>query len=273
MSNSSSIKVIDVTPELAESWLGKNTHNRNLRERTVNAYARDMRDGNWKWNGEAIKFDKNGILLDGQHRLHAVIKAGITVQMLVIFGVESEAQHTMDSGTKRTLSDALKFHGEQHTTALGAGIKSCVVWDSGYRQLDGGAHLTPTNGECLEYLADHPELREYARLAGDVRKSGLPSGVAILAMKIFYEIDAEDAEFFFMRLASDEGHYKTEPIYELRSVLDERGISNGRQIVRRPHWKLAVTIKAWNAYRAGIPIKRLSFRVGGAKPEKFPTPM
>ena len=61
-------------------------------------YAADMKAGRWQLNGEAIKFDKNGHLLNGQHRLHAVVRADTTIQMLVISGLDPETRTTMDSG-------------------------------------------------------------------------------------------------------------------------------------------------------------------------------
>jgi hypothetical protein len=33
---------------------------------------------------------------------------------------------------------------------------------------------------------------------------------------------------------------------------------------------LGLIVKAWNAYRAGEPVKVLKYRAGGDKPEPFP---
>ena len=65
------VQLVEITPELAHEWLGFNTHNRNIRQRIVTAYAADMTGGDWQWNGESIKFAEDGTLLDGQHRLAA----------------------------------------------------------------------------------------------------------------------------------------------------------------------------------------------------------
>jgi predicted nucleic acid-binding Zn ribbon protein len=70
--------IVYVTPEMAERWLGHNKVNRNLRNRRVDQFARDMRSGRWQLTGEAIKFGKSGNLIDGQHRLWAVIESGCT---------------------------------------------------------------------------------------------------------------------------------------------------------------------------------------------------
>lgn len=74
-----------ITPEIAEKWLRENnTHNRSLYEHTVNHYAREMSSGAWTITNQGIGFAEDGTLLDGQHRLAAVVKAGIPIQMLVI---------------------------------------------------------------------------------------------------------------------------------------------------------------------------------------------
>lgn len=91
-------EVRKVTPELAKTWLGTTEKNRTFRKSRVAQYAADMKAGRWQLNGEAIKFDKNGHLLNGQHRLHAVVRADTTVPMLVISGLDPETRTTMDSG-------------------------------------------------------------------------------------------------------------------------------------------------------------------------------
>lgn len=94
-----------ITPELAEVYLGKNSNNyRKISKQIVSAYATDMKTGNWKLNGEAIKFNKSGILVDGQHRLNAVVMSGVPVQMLVIRGVEDGVQ-TYDIGKGRSVAE------------------------------------------------------------------------------------------------------------------------------------------------------------------------
>ena len=56
--------MVDITPDLAKKWLAQNTHNRNLRERVVNGYAADMRDGNWVEDGQSISTINPGLTYD-----------------------------------------------------------------------------------------------------------------------------------------------------------------------------------------------------------------
>ena len=55
--------------------------------KTVNEYIAQMRKGLWVLNGETVCFDANGALMDGHHRLLAIIESGITIEVLVVRGV------------------------------------------------------------------------------------------------------------------------------------------------------------------------------------------
>ena len=261
-------QVMTVTPELVEKWLDQNTHNRPIREKAVMAYARDMVARNWAENGEAIKFAKDGTLLDGQHRLHAVALSGVSVRMLVVTGLESQSQETMDDGRKRTLADALNLRGETNSVILGALLRRALMWDMGqYRNT--GAH-TPTNTECLTFLAEHPECRNSASVAATLRKpAALPASILALTHWAFTRIDTEDSRFFFERLGGGHGLPQYHPILALRKKAREVSEGPGRV---PEDMLLAFVIKAWNAYRDGEEVRLLRFRPGGAQPEKFPTP-
>lgn len=106
-----------ITPALAADWLAKhNTHNRPLRETTVDAYARDMKTNRWSPNHQGIAFSATGALLDGQHRLSAVVASGVTIYALVfrgiperVEGVAAKVMETVDRGNTRSLADLLKL--------------------------------------------------------------------------------------------------------------------------------------------------------------------
>ena len=66
----------DVTPDMARTYLKSNTHNRPLDAARVSKYAADMRAGRWLVSPETISFDEHGVLLNGQHRLGAIVESG-----------------------------------------------------------------------------------------------------------------------------------------------------------------------------------------------------
>ncbi len=98
-------KTILVTPELAAKWLLKNTSNRAVRKGRVKAFARDMKAGAWSFNPQPISFGTDDGILDGQHRLLAIIESGVSVQMAVWFDVPVASRSVMDLGTPRGLRD------------------------------------------------------------------------------------------------------------------------------------------------------------------------
>lgn len=98
-----------VTPELAKYYLENNAANRNISAGAVAAYARDMLAGAWKETGQNnICISKNGELKDGQHRLLAVIKAGIPVRMNFAFDVDDDVS-VYDRGRSRSVADELRM--------------------------------------------------------------------------------------------------------------------------------------------------------------------
>ncbi len=86
-----------VTPEIASEWLEKNTRNRNLNNKSVDALAKLMVDGKWLLTHQGIAFSPDGVLLDGQHRLAAICKSGISQTMQVTFGLKEETRMVIDS--------------------------------------------------------------------------------------------------------------------------------------------------------------------------------
>ena len=100
-------ELVRVTPELAAKWLGKNDVNRKLREHRCAFIARSIEDQKWVTTHQAIAFSKSGRLLDGQHRLRAVIMANKAIEIWVATNVPDEAFQVMDSGLPRKMYERL----------------------------------------------------------------------------------------------------------------------------------------------------------------------
>lgn len=275
--------VVDITPDLAKKWLAQNTHNRNLRDRVVNGYAADMRDGNWVEDGQSIKFAKGdvvlldnppisgGPLLDGQHRLSAIVAADATVRMLVVSNLPDTTQETMDTGAKRVLGDVLKLRGEERYVPLAAILLRVYLWEvQGQRRSMKANNARPTHRQLLQFLEEHPELRRSAEIGSRVRTAiPLSASSGGLCHWLFSRIDQSDSAFFFARLVDHAGLVPGDPIYALRRVIENFAKDKGR--VGEEHLT-ALAIKAWNAYRDGRQVQLLTYKPGGATPEAYPEP-
>lgn len=109
-------KEVVITPEMAKKILENNVINRTLKPHRIKLYAEEMKSGRWQLNGEDIHISKSGNLLDGQHRLLAIIEAGVPVKIGIKTNVSDDVS-IYDRGTPRSTSDILSFRGMDKTLA------------------------------------------------------------------------------------------------------------------------------------------------------------
>lgn len=117
------INLVTMTPQQAAKLLGSNPSNRNLRPRLVEAYARDMTNGLWQSNGDAIRLNGDGSLIDGQHRLSACVKSGVSFETILISGLPSDVRATIDGGAKRSHGDRLAMTGTSNANSVSASLR------------------------------------------------------------------------------------------------------------------------------------------------------
>ena len=101
--------IVSVSPETAKMWLDNNNFNRPKNVETVARYVRQIREGRWRLTHQGIAFTEDGILLDGQHRLFAIIEAGAVVPMRVCFNEPANNFSTIDCGRNRSHLDAVRM--------------------------------------------------------------------------------------------------------------------------------------------------------------------
>lgn len=112
-----------VSPELAADLLAKNTANRAINKRAVARYADAMQRGAWRVGNDAICVGSDGILLNGQHRLSAVVESGATVEMLFRSDVDKSDLFAMDQGNKRVAADIATLTGHSMTRSQAKALR------------------------------------------------------------------------------------------------------------------------------------------------------
>lgn len=253
------VEEVTITPVLAELWLQKNSHNRPISAGTVNIYARDMMAGNWQANGETIKFSTSGTLLDGQHRLTAIIESGVAIRTYVVFGLPDETFRTIDTGRRRQMGDVLAIEGEPNRFQLAAALH--IVWrfERGLlfrAKVSEGS--TPTHAELADILARHPDIRD-SITHGFAVKNLLGAGMATGLHFLFAQRDRATADAFFTALGTGENLSRGNPVLTLRNRLME----NQSQRARLPRVEvIRLVVKAWNAVREGRQL--LTIKLGDA---------
>jgi hypothetical protein len=269
MTGTPTVEVVTVTPEMARAWLEKNTHNRVLARKNVDQLAGAIRRGEWSMNGESVKFSASGMLLDGQHRLAAVVTAKQPIVTLVVRGLDRAAQETIDTGKKRTLPDVLKLRGEQYATILAAALN--VVHRIRGGQMNRGAAAYPTAQQALALLEQHPTIRAHIKTGRYLNdRLRYPAGLGCGLAYLFHQDAPADADSFLTSLITGERLAEGSPILLLRRQLERRAMRPTHDERERMEVVAAWTIKGWNAWRAGVPLQRISWIGGGSQPEPFP---
>ena len=166
------VEIKIITPEFAERLLERNTSNRNLRRDHVATLARDMTEGAWRLNNDAICIAADGTLINGQHRLNAIIASGKPIKMMVAEGFSPDAYKVLDGGAKRSVADQLSI-----TTELAATIKLAFNLSSGsFFQ-----HRFRPNHQDIEALINSDFGRTYDLLPRTV-KTITPTSVRVAAI-------------------------------------------------------------------------------------------
>lgn len=263
-----------ITPAMAAEYLLKNTRNRRVTQSRVNRLAVEMTSGCWRINGDSIRFDSNGDLLDGQHRLMAVTVAGVPITTMVIRGLDPEVFSTVDTGKQRCGADALSIIGVSNGSWVAGALR--MVSSSRLRKdWNGASHskTNPTNAQILALYHEHEEIvlsveRMQKNDTREVRKLLTPTA-AVFAHYWFSTIDADDAETFFQMLEYRANMDKDHPMMLLHkklTLLQNR--EHGGKSRESKTVALALCFKTWNALRDKKQIKVLSYNQG----QKFPTP-
>lgn len=243
-----------ITPEIAAQYLKKNGANRTLTERHVARLEKAMRDGEWTLNGEAIKFDRNGRLIDGQHRMQAVIRSGECVRMLVVYDVPEGSFDTLDTGRTRSGGDVLSIIGHINTNVLASAARIVLAWEQGdiYRAMLGVPYSHRAIKECV---TRHPNLCAFATkgATSSVYSMAMRVGISYLAIHTGAEKSVIDE--FWDRLCDGIGLQSDSPIWQLRERMIQARNRTGMKLDRQT--QLALGIKCLKAHIIGAPMRVL----------------
>lgn len=151
----STIEVI--TPDHADLLLTIMAKNRPVKNQNVAKIAKDITSGKYYYNGECLSFDEDRNLINGQHRLKAIIKSGIAVPLEFKRGlIRDLAYWTMDGGSKRSTSDRLKDKGFENVIACASFVRTLWAYSNKIDNIN-NRHCPYSDETIYEVLLDHPD--------------------------------------------------------------------------------------------------------------------
>lgn len=219
-------EIIRITPELAADMLSRNANNRALRSRVVDLYAADMANDAWEETSQAITFDVDGNLLDGQHRLNAIIKSGRSINMVVVTDAPRSGMY--DAGLSRSILDRIVMGGTDLPSSITNNFICAVC---GYLI---GMRNHRARMSTAEVRAFMNRNREHLEVLGNILGSKRVIGITIapvaaaMLSAIASGVDPEHLHRFYEVLVTGVSTSETErPIVALRNRLLTEGV-NGR---------------------------------------------
>jgi hypothetical protein len=126
------VRVENIDPDRAAKLLACNGKNRPISPRIVDQLSADIEEDAFEFNGDTICLSSEGILLDGQHRLSAIIQSGRAVPCIVVYGLDPTVSDTIDQGKPRSVKDilALSYGIRPDNAGLIVGIATVLAPES-----------------------------------------------------------------------------------------------------------------------------------------------
>lgn len=243
-----------VTPKIAKEWLtfseqDEEFRNRKLDEARVNQYASDMKAGRWQSEtGENIKFAPDGVLIDGQHRLHAIIKSNSSIVLTIAKNVEKSKATVLDTGKQRSIGDAMMIRKIACPNEHAAGIKQ-------YYQFTRGGHkdnyMALSNDLAIQMYFDEEEfwkethseqVRFYREIGRKLNPSFIYGAIAYLRKKSKHK---DKITPFFTEICVD-GEVKNGTVKNFRKIIDKNYVDKKSSLSKA--YLTAYFTKSWNAY-------------------------
>jgi hypothetical protein len=255
-------RVQTITPKKAAEYLERNTANRPLSQRTVREFAQAMRRGDWRVTHQGIAFDTTGALVDGQHRLAAIVEADIPVDVTVFTEVPVGAFDVLDTGRRRNAADVLAIEGEKSAITLAAMVRTVWLYENRPELAWSGGDAAVTNHQIVDTLEQHPKLRDFVTIGEQIAAAtGMIKSAAGAASYLVTQASARDLSPWFDGIVEGTGLAKGDPRLLFRRVMFAHTRKQAGQVLRRRETREHVTLylKAFNAWNTDTTLTQLKY--------------
>lgn len=243
-------RIVTMNKEMVDSLLAMNTSNRRVKPAVVERYARDMASGYWPLTSQGIGVSNEGVLLDGQHRLLAMQKAGYPpLEVLLVTGLHPNSQRVIDQQSKRTARDIFRLSFDATIAATAPAILQVLARFEPECQtpISSGKSGTLTIDEMYDlYELYYESIEPVCRIEGVrgfLSAAYMAAGAFMLHKKqTTIDIIAE----FFDQVKGGENLNKKMPAYHLRNyVISSKSSGSNGPIQRERYLKTKKAIAAF----------------------------
>ena len=248
-----------ISPKYAEELLKLNTNNRKIRQSKVDSLAESMKKGEWELSNDAITISEGNVLLNGQHRLLAVVKSGVPCNFILYTGAPDSSFGIMDTPSLRRVSDVISRMGGASSIAADVTVSKflCLsadlenAWETVHR-----FHHTPpaTRKECIETYERHAEdIHKWIRISEGMKNKGMQliTLTTVASFGLFLEkkmLHSEDKIKAFFKELLEDGKTQHGTILFARKKLMRHKMKTE---VLAKYDDVRLMIRAWNDYVLG----------------------
>ena len=254
-------EVMQVTPEIALSILtNKNCKNRNISKANLRNLTNAMLNGEWKLTNQGISFDRDGNLLDGQHRLQAIIESEVTCTMLVGKNMDPAIFNCIDTGKARTAGDTLDIAGSTNGKTIAAAVKLVGFYEELAPDNAWSSFNKPSHEKIRKnYLKEHDlyeeaaiTVRDKARQARHLLPASIVVAFYVLASKRGWP--ARKIDFFLDKIYIGASLQPDDVCLSFRNQLSAREYK--RRGANSQRYLLNAFIKCFNTNASHTPTKK-----------------
>ena len=248
--------IVTITPDIAEKLLemSDKRHQRKINFAHVSFLSKEMKKGNFAFNGDSIRQDLDGNIIDGQHRLAACVKSGIQFNTLFVKGLSTEQISTINTGQRiRSYADVLEItHKKKYKYAnqIAGSIKMIRKLEHNHYNESGAkdtiSHTSST--DFLEFCDNHPEIFDFVENEMRTYANGdkLLTPSLFLACKWHLQkLNKRAADKFFQLISDGIGLKAEHPVFNLRKKLINHKLKKSRLTSK----DMVLSIyRVWNAF-------------------------
>jgi hypothetical protein len=256
-----------ITPQKAQEILDKNKasgfEQRKVNKLNVEKLSKVMEAGHFHGElAEPIAITADDELVNGQHRLKAVIESGCSQQMIVVRNADAEAFKYLDNvGKPRTNADILKLAGKQYSAEKAAAMRIIDLYEMQSAQI--GASSKILGAEVLERVDKYGDkyLNTFAQSAQVLYGVGLRVSTSLAGLAIGFEDDKDNTLLlteWVDGITKGKGLYKSGG--DPRLALMKYGMANKGRASNQNSFieDFKAYVYCWNKWIAGAEVKRLS---------------
>jgi hypothetical protein len=257
--------VVDITPALAERMRAERPLNqRRMHKDTAKQYAKSIESGSWRSDMmDPIRFDARMSLVDGQHRIEAVILASKPLRGAFVVILKSEASTLalpIDSGRKRSRGNYERAQGLVIPRAVSSGLLRDAI------NFDIASNKNVSIVDQAMVVAQHPMLE----IILSIPKIGQTYAgvVAGIARVLRHARDRGEAAEFFAHVLANDHNFRGRHSETIRYLSTWISSLRGKRAGDAMFLECASrTQLAWNSHRAGTQPKQMPRLYGDVKPQ------